>query len=180
MSVKAFVVLAVVVVVAAGGAGAFAYLSHLHLASTHVAFADAEDRLEIARDDHADRVAQEQAAASAAAAAEDAAEAQALEESVAADLGLTPAGPPGLYLQWAPTTDFTCGYWDCAAFVLVSFDATCSSMVYVEANIVSGSTVVGFTNATLGSLRPGETGVVMLENFSGLTGDFQLTQVNCW
>ncbi|QCR20273.1 hypothetical protein [Agrococcus sp. SGAir0287] len=184
LSMRTYAFVLVAVLLLASGVGAFAYAANATLAAAQGALTDAETRLDTALEEHADRVEQEHqqeaAAAAAAAAADQAARELEEEQALAAELGLTPAGTPGLYVQWAPTTDYTCGYWDCAALYIVSLDATCPSMVYVEANIVSGSTVVGFTNATLGSLRPGGTGAVMLENFTGFAGEFDLTEVNCW
>jgi hypothetical protein len=99
------------------------------------------------------------------------------EANVFASIGYESAGN-GLYYRWANPDEFTCGNWACAAVFVTTGSAACSG-VYVEANIMSGNMVIGFTNDTVGALGPSSVAGLMLEDYVG--GDsFKITQVNCW
>jgi hypothetical protein len=100
------------------------------------------------------------------------------EEQMMAREGYEPAGN-GLYYRWAELSEFTCGYWDCLYLYVLTGSASCPNSVYVEANIMSGSTAIGMTNDTVGGLGPYSSASLLLEDYVG--GDsFQLTEINCY
>jgi hypothetical protein len=167
--------LLVIGLVALGASGYYLSWATNETASENQRLSEASDRFA----EQQEKLAAQQRVADRAAAVV-AAEAQRVtaEEQMMAREGYEPAGD-GLYYRWAELSEFNCGYWDCAYLYVLTRSESCPRSVYVEANIMSGSTAIGMTNATVGGLGPYSSASLLLEDYVG--GDsFQLTEINCY
>lgn len=84
----------------------------------------------------------------------------------------------GLAWKW---TDESCGYSSGYCWTLrVKTRNGCADGIYAEANIEQKGVVIGYTNDTLGSLRPGATAKLEFTHFGGSgTLSASLTQLTC-
>jgi hypothetical protein len=95
-----------------------------------------------------------------------------------AELGYQPAGS-GVYFQWVPTDQFSCGSWDCAAVWLVAAEG-CPTSLYIEAAIMNGNAQVGMTNELTTSIPAWGQASVMFEDYTESGDGFRVTKVNCY
>lgn len=103
--------------------------------------------------------------------------AQSRDETATAD-GWQVAESGELYVKAAAPGTFTCGSYDCLWYSVHSISG-CSQGAYVKADILSGGTAVGWTNAITASIAPGETVSVQVEDHQGVADQFRLAEVSC-
>lgn len=83
-----------------------------------------------------------------------------------------------IYAKFADRSTFTCGTYNCVA-VEVHVAHGCPSMLYIEANVLSGETVVGMANASPGAVAPFSDVSVLLEDHRNAGDGFRLAQITC-
>lgn len=73
---------------------------------------------------------------------------------------------------------YSCYQWD----MQVKTKTGCSSNLYIEGNLLSGDSVVGWTNDSLSSIAPGQTGNMRFQSYlSGYgTLSLQVTKISCY
>lgn len=94
------------------------------------------------------------------------------------DWGYQVAEPGNLYVKFADSNEYTCGMYDCIG-VNVHNARACPQMLYVEANIMSGQTVVGMTNKSFGAVAAFTDSAGVLEDYTGAGDGFRLSKVTC-
>lgn len=105
-------------------------------------------------------------------------QAERLDETMKSQ-GYEPAVSGNVYIKFAGQDDYTCGYYDCIG-VHVWVEDGCPSMLYVEANIMSGDTVVGMTNNSPGAVAPESPVAFVLEDVRGQGDSFRISKVTCY
>jgi hypothetical protein len=177
VSRRAVLVVSVMATLLVVGAAIFAIGSRIALSEAEQSVSDLTIELEDIRADLAREAAADQARQ--AAAREEAA--RAAEVRHMEEQGWFATNVNGLYAQWLEPDQYYCGYWDCAGIGLYATESNCLNSVYVEANLMSGESIVGYTNGMLGSLPAEQGAALLLENHTGMSNlTFELTEVSCY
>ncbi|WDH78229.1 DUF2510 domain-containing protein [Microbacterium esteraromaticum] len=95
------------------------------------------------------------------------------------DLGWSIYESGNIYFRFADKSSYTCGYTRCS-YVEVMTISGCPNMLYVEASLLQGDTVVGMTNDALGQVRPEESALAHLQDFNDSADTFRLSEIACY
>ncbi len=82
-------------------------------------------------------------------------------------------------MAWVWVDNPSCDYFTCWQIRVLSRDG-CPDGVYAELNILSGDTVIGYTNDSLGYLGPGETALLTLTDTNENSTSGRLTDLTCY
>lgn len=94
-----------------------------------------------------------------------------------ADKGFDNIGQ-GLYFRWLDSSEYECGYYDCAGFAIVAEDG-CPGGVYLEAAIMSGGVQVGWTNTSFTAVPPKGSATGAFEMVTASGDSFNLSGASC-
>lgn len=95
--------------------------------------------------------------------------------------GFLPTMDPNVAYKWLKESEFDCELADSCWGMLVVTQSGCPSSLYVELSIEdAGGTAVGFTNDTVGSVRPGQQARMIFENFETGGRRASISEVACF
>lgn len=85
-----------------------------------------------------------------------------------------------LYYQYAPKTEYTCGYLPCTYVHVTSMAANgCPGGIYVAASVERGGASIGLANSFTAPLTQGKDAIVKLEDTTRQGDGISLTTLNC-